>query len=221
MKIFIKNKNPKDLKSNGIFSERQNLMSKDSSHEISRSVKFFAQHLGLDDDIEIKIVWIPLKEDVGLQTQIPEHDKKFIIKINSLVYPVLNSIELIHKKDYKQTNSLIVGLAHEVIHIKQFFKNELTFSDISFHPQGTIKWKNEYFTYIKTRSDFLTENAYLDYYKNLPWEKEAFDNMEKLSHRYLKYRSLILFKESITSKISKTKRDFRFFLFKKLNKSFI
>lgn len=201
MRIYIKNKNPKDLNCNNIFAERTGLLGKEASIEITRAVAYFIKKLGIDDNSEIKIVWRPLKQWVGLQTQIPKDKNKFIIEINSLVYPVLKSIEDVHTKDYSQTNSLIVGLAHEVIHIKQIFKNELSYSDVSFHPQGTLKWKNEYFTKIKKRSHFLTENAYNDYYENLPWEREAFDNMDKLSLQYLRLRPLILFKERLQSKI--------------------
>jgi hypothetical protein len=75
------------------------------------------------------------------------------------------------------TPSLILRMiAHEITHSKQFLKKELTIQN------GNLYWFDDPIISVDEYSKFIEYN---DKYKNLPFEKEAFTNEEKLRNEFL------------------------------------
>lgn len=72
---------------------------------------------------------------------------------------------------------VIQSLIHELIHIKQVVKGELKPSD----DYKFIMWNGEKFISAKEYSKIKDYNKH----KQLPWEQEAYDNMEPLSKEFL------------------------------------
>lgn len=71
---------------------------------------------------------------------------------------------------------ILSNIAHEITHSKQFLKKELTIQD------GNLCWFDEPVISVDEYSKFIEYN---DKYKNLPFEKEAFNNEEKLRNEFL------------------------------------
>lgn len=69
----------------------------------------------------------------------------------------------------KRLSSMISTLAHEMIHIKQFVKDNLDIEKNKFKGRVWKARKNE------------------DIYEDSPWEREAYDNEEALARYYLDY----------------------------------
>ena len=77
----------------------------------------------------------------------------------------------------------IKAIIHEMTHVKQIHKGELRPSD----DFKSILWKDNYelsiLDYKKSQKDFKT-------YSNLPWEKEAYKNMNLYMDKYLESKEL-------------------------------
>lgn len=71
-------------------------------------------------------------------------------------------------------------LAHECVHLKQFFLGEL----IDLHPQHTPN--DQQVTYWRYRRHYLKKWEYQDH----PWEQEASELQEKLYTKYARSRGL-------------------------------
>jgi hypothetical protein len=114
-------------------------------------------HSGLQSlNIDSVIVIIkPLKNKEGMLPG--DLVAKAYIKTNGIQY-----IIFIDKLD---RNENITTLSHELIHLKQYYKKELILID-----NGKIPiWKG----------DTINLNEYT--YENRPWEKEAYDNQNKIA----------------------------------------
>ena len=79
-------------------------------------------------------------------------------------------------QSYKE---IIKSLIHELIHTKQISKKELRPSD----DYKSLIWKNDYTLSVK---DYKKKAKNFSDYKTLPWEKEAYANMDKLYAPFLK-----------------------------------
>jgi len=66
-------------------------------------------------------------------------------------------------------------ISHEYTHIAQFLRGDLDIED------GFIIWKGKKFM---STNDYSNINNF-DEYKKLPWEKEAYENQEKLPKKFL------------------------------------
>jgi hypothetical protein len=61
---------------------------------------------------------------------------------------------------FKSARKILIALAHEFVHVKQFAKGEL----VDYMSKGIIAWKREKFNFSLTN------------YNDMPWEKEALEN---------------------------------------------
>lgn len=76
-------------------------------------------------------------------------------------------------------NQVIKSLIHELTHIKQVSKGELKPSD----DYKTIIWKDEFTISVK---EYYKLGKNVEEYKNVPWEAEAYSNMNIFYDEYLK-----------------------------------
>ena len=74
---------------------------------------------------------------------------------------------------------MIKSLIHELTHIKQISNKELKPSD----DYKNVIWKKNFILSVK---DYNKASKNFNDYKKLPWEKEAYDNMDKLYNPFIK-----------------------------------
>jgi len=97
---------------------------------------------------------------------------------------VLNNNSLNKDKFYLHFNptlsfpGIIKVLIHELTHVKQISREELTVST----DWKTLLWKNKPIIKVLDYKKIMTKN---NTYKNLPWEKEAYANMDSLYKPFL------------------------------------
>lgn len=84
---------------------------------------------------------------------------------------VNNNKFILHFNPNQSYNQIIKSLIHELTHIKQIFKKELKPSN----DYKSLIWKNNFI--IKT-VDYNKIMKDIYRYKELPWEKEAYNNMD-------------------------------------------
>jgi hypothetical protein len=113
------------------------------------------------------------------------------------IIDVLNNIETKKFKIILNENASVDysfgAIAHEITHVKQVLRNELTVSEDNLH----IVWMGENYISVEEYLN-LVKNIDFEKYKSLPWEVEAYSNQEI----YPK-----LFKESDEFKMMKGKSN--------------
>ena len=96
----------------------------------------------------------------------------------SVVVDKQKKIYAIELKDGSSFEDCIEDLIHEMVHIKQFYGNQLHFT-----PNGTPYWKGSQYC-----SRFFRSMKFLAY-NSLPWEKEAIKYQKKLYRKYMRSSS--------------------------------
>ena len=66
-------------------------------------------------------------------------------------------------------------VAHELVHVKQFLNDTIKADD------KTIFWKNEDYSDDARYAQRMLRLGFPNFYRELPWEKEAFENMNVLA----------------------------------------
>tara|TARA_Y100001937_G_C7115980_1_gene330144 strand:- start:553 stop:1074 length:522 start_codon:yes stop_codon:yes gene_type:complete len=104
---------------------------------------------------------------------------------NTLIGDVVLSDASINKGKFtlhfnpNQSYRMIIGaLIHELTHIKQISKGELSASE----DWKSVLWKDGTKLSVK---DYKKVQKNYDNYKNLAWEKEAYDNQNNLKNEYI------------------------------------
>lgn len=117
------------------------------SQMIKQQVKLFLDHLDVQENLQLTVIFstkMPEKlKGITISDPSPEPDKYKIIRV------------LIDAK-LKRAKQMLV-LSHEMIHVKQYAKNELTILD-----DRRVKWKE--------REYFVSRGPNRD----MPWEDEAY-----------------------------------------------
>jgi len=79
-----------------------------------------------------------------------------------------DSVRIEIAKDYKDTENLLRNIAHEIVHAKQFIRNEINDYENIWNKNGRGR---------KVLYDHIS-------YRKLPWEAEAFSEEKKLVKLY-------------------------------------
>lgn len=110
--------------------------------------------------------------------QIPKLKIKIIKKINKKTFGYVDLYSL-EKGIYEikiedgGTIYILSLISHELTHIIQYLTNKLNYED------NMIVWNNKPYITLEDYNSLDIEN-----YKKLPWEKEAYDNQDKLFNEY-------------------------------------
>jgi hypothetical protein len=127
------------------------------SEEIYSAIDFVMKELDMDnvDDLHVHIKWKKTLDDNVMGQIWPEIEfKKYYIEVKSNM----------------QFNNTVRTLFHEMVHLKQYVKNELHHS----YPSCNVnKWIPE-----KAKTPYRT-------YKDMPWEIEAYAKQDILYEKYL------------------------------------
>ena len=136
----------------------------DNTETIKKQVEFYLNYLDVNENIFI---------DISIYPVMPDHLKGITIPIKSSE-PGISKIFRILIDDKLSAKKQMIVLAHEMIHVKQFTKNEL----IQINKKK-VTWKGKKY--------------YNSYAHNKPWEKEAFGADNKLA---MLYQNLVNNKEN-------------------------
>jgi len=141
------------------------LQSELSKSRLCRAVEFYAEQLGLSQNLRDKItLFVRIEKQpiegsfVGLCTWLDEQ-----------VRPREFSIRLYSEK----LSSMLCTLAHEMVHVRQYAKGQLR--DL-ITVEDTVVWQGK-----RMHIDNVSEE-----YLGQPWEEEAFSLEKKLSRAFIK-----------------------------------
>jgi hypothetical protein len=79
-------------------------------------------------------------------------------------------------------NKLLETLAHELVHVKQYVRNELGIKSLVLTKGGRMKFTT------KWMGEVWVPKGNEDDYFDTPWEIEAFGREQGLANRYINYR---------------------------------
>ena len=130
----------------------------------------------------VNAVILFMKSKLGFEAKITvkKKDSKTLIGDVILNDNSLNKNKFtLHFTPNQSYPEIIKSLIHELTHSKQISKKELKPSD----DYKSLIWKNDYTLSVK---DYKKTGKNFGDYKKLPWEKEAYANMDKLYSPFLK-----------------------------------
>lgn len=122
-----------------------------------------------------------MKSKLGFDAQIivkKKQNNRFIGDISLSHASVVNNKFIVHFNPNQSFPQMIKSLIHELTHVKQVTKGELKPAE----DYKSIIWKDQFNLSVR---DYKKKMKNFNEYKELPWEAEAYNNMNTLYNEFM------------------------------------